>query len=70
MVNCDSYVYLAAINAMAELAYWKKQYFNMVVEFFVNPVSTLQDVAAEEGNFEMDKLTSLKNGIFDGDIVK
>ncbi|VDK48309.1 unnamed protein product [Anisakis simplex] len=37
VTDSDSYVYLTAINAMAELAYWKREYFEAMLEFFVDP---------------------------------
>lgn len=45
----DSYVYLAAIGAMAELAYWKDYFFNEMVEFFVDPCDKLRDII-DQGN--------------------
>uniref|UniRef100_A0A0N5AJ63 RTP1_C1 domain-containing protein n=1 Tax=Syphacia muris TaxID=451379 RepID=A0A0N5AJ63_9BILA len=52
IVSSDSYVYMAAINAMAELAYWKQHYFDMIVEFFLKPVSTLRKIAEENPEFD------------------
>uniref|UniRef100_A0A9J2PYW9 RNA polymerase II assembly factor Rtp1 C-terminal domain-containing protein n=1 Tax=Ascaris lumbricoides TaxID=6252 RepID=A0A9J2PYW9_ASCLU len=43
----DSYVYLTAIRAMAELAYWKRNYFDAMVEFFIEPNGRLSAVLSE-----------------------
>ncbi|CAG9532852.1 unnamed protein product [Cercopithifilaria johnstoni] len=48
----DSYVYLAAINALAELAYWKQQFFDEMVEFFLDPAKKLKSIL----EFNMDNL--------------
>nr|CDP99579.1 BMA-EKL-6, isoform d [Brugia malayi] len=48
----DSYVYLAAINALAELAYWKQQFFDEMVEFFLDPAEKLKSIL----EFSMDNL--------------
>ncbi|VDM44178.1 unnamed protein product [Toxocara canis] len=37
----DSYVYLTAIRAMAELAYWKNEYLEAMLEFFIDPYGKL-----------------------------
>ncbi|KAL4003517.1 hypothetical protein ACH3XW_7940 [Acanthocheilonema viteae] len=48
----DSYVYLAAINALTELAYWKQQFFDEMVEFFLDPAEKLKSLL----KFNMDNL--------------
>ncbi|KAM3722575.1 Transport and Golgi organization protein [Dirofilaria immitis] len=52
VIDSDSYVYLAAINALAELAYWKQQYFDDMVEFFLDPTEKLKSIL----EFNMDNL--------------
>ncbi|KAK6101994.1 hypothetical protein QQG55_6715 [Brugia pahangi] len=52
VVDNDSYVYLAAINALAELAYWKQQFFDEMVEFFLDPAEKLKSIL----EFSMDNL--------------
>lgn len=44
IADSDSYVYLAAINALAELAYWKQQFFDEMVEFFLDPAEKLKSM--------------------------
>uniref|UniRef100_A0A915PQN6 Uncharacterized protein n=1 Tax=Setaria digitata TaxID=48799 RepID=A0A915PQN6_9BILA len=44
VVDGDSYVYLAAINALSELAYWKQQFFDEMVEFFLDPTEKLKSI--------------------------
>ncbi|EFO25559.2 ksr-1 enhancer [Loa loa] len=44
VADSDSYVYLAAINALAELAYWKQQFFDEMVEFFLDPAKKLKSI--------------------------
>ncbi|VDN02019.1 unnamed protein product [Thelazia callipaeda] len=50
VADSDSYVYLSAINAMVELAYWKQQFFDEMVEFFLDPVEKLQSLLKRDGN--------------------
>ncbi|OZC05934.1 hypothetical protein X798_07087, partial [Onchocerca flexuosa] len=52
VADSDSYVYLAAINALAELAYWKQQFFDDMVEFFLDPTEKLKSIL----EFDMDNL--------------
>uniref|UniRef100_A0A8R1TZP3 RNA polymerase II assembly factor Rtp1 C-terminal domain-containing protein n=1 Tax=Onchocerca volvulus TaxID=6282 RepID=A0A8R1TZP3_ONCVO len=52
VTDSDSYVYLAAINALAELAYWKQQFFDDMVEFFLDPTEKLKSIL----EFDMDNL--------------
>uniref|UniRef100_A0A915CEQ7 RNA polymerase II assembly factor Rtp1 C-terminal domain-containing protein n=1 Tax=Parascaris univalens TaxID=6257 RepID=A0A915CEQ7_PARUN len=50
----DSYVYLTAIRAMAELAYWKRNYFDSMVEFFIGSNGKLSAVLGEMQCEELD----------------
>ncbi|MFH4977854.1 hypothetical protein AB6A40_004563, partial [Gnathostoma spinigerum] len=53
LMNKDSYVYLLAINTMAELAYWSRDFFDQLVDFFVEPSEKLKHIMKENKELEL-----------------